>query len=252
MFFIDVQGTLIDDKDRKPIEGAIEFIDLLNEKKIPYIVITNNTKFRSDEFLKALQNLGFNIKEKNYLDPFCILNAVLKKQKVAAFGQDSFKKVLEELGFEHDLENADSLIVSVNKEYTNEDYSLMIEIALKGVDLIGMHDTSIYVKDKKRYPGAGAIMSMIKFATNRDYSVVGKPSLKFYSTAKDMIGAKSFEDITIISDDMMGDLLGAKKIGMKSVLVLSGKIKSADEVIPTLKDDEKPDMVLNNIGEFRL
>ena len=44
-YFIDVQGTLIDD-DKKPISGALEFIDSLNEKSIEYIVVTNNTKKR--------------------------------------------------------------------------------------------------------------------------------------------------------------------------------------------------------------
>lgn len=31
-YFIDVQGTLIDDINKDPINGAIEFIDTLNEK----------------------------------------------------------------------------------------------------------------------------------------------------------------------------------------------------------------------------
>lgn len=33
MYFIDVQGTLIDDINKEPISGAIEFINTLNEKK---------------------------------------------------------------------------------------------------------------------------------------------------------------------------------------------------------------------------
>ena len=38
MYFIDVQGTLIDDKDKLPIKGSIEFIDKLNRENIPYII----------------------------------------------------------------------------------------------------------------------------------------------------------------------------------------------------------------------
>ncbi len=44
MYLIDVQGTLIDDKHKLPINGAIKFIDNLNYKSIPYVVVTNNTK----------------------------------------------------------------------------------------------------------------------------------------------------------------------------------------------------------------
>jgi NagD protein len=249
MFFIDVQGTLIDDINKKPIAGSIEFIDYLNENNIPYVVITNNTKKLSKEFLQFLKDLGFNIKEKNYIDPFVILKDVAKKRKVAAFGQDSFPKVLTQMEYELEYDNPETLIVSIKKEYTNEDYSKMIECALKTDDLIGMHETSIYSKDGSRYPGVGAIMSMIKFAVNKDYKVVGKPSFNFYNEARKLLNCDNFDKITIISDDMMGDLLGAKKLGMKAVLVLSGKIKDANEVLPTLKQEEKPDNICKDMSE---
>ena len=68
-FFIDVQGTLIDDKHKKPIDGAIAFIDALNARHIPYVVVTNNTKVPSGEFHHFLCDLGFSIPKANYLDP---------------------------------------------------------------------------------------------------------------------------------------------------------------------------------------
>lgn len=249
MYFIDVQGTLIDDIDKKPINGAIEFIDQLNEKNIPYVVITNNTKKLSGDFFNFLKDLGFNIGEKNYIDPFVILKDVAKHKKVAAFGQKSFPEVLIKMGYELDFENPESVIVSIKKEYTNEDYSKMIECALKTDDLIGMHETSIYSKDGGRYPGVGAIMSMIKFSVNKDYKVVGKPSANFYEEAKKLLGAKDFEDITIISDDMTSDLVGAKRLGMSAVLVLSGKIKDANEVLPTLEENQKPEHICKDMSE---
>lgn len=245
-YFIDVQGTLIDDINRKPIKGAIDFIDSLNEKNIPYVVITNNTKFRSDDFKKFLNDMGFKIK--NYIDPFFILNNVATEKKIAAFGSNEFINTMIELGFQIDFENPKSLIISIKKEYTNEDYASMIDIALKVNSIIGMHDTSLYVKDGKRYPGVGAIMSMIKFATNKDYKVVGKPSLEFFESAKDIIGV-DFKDIMIISDDMIGDLIGAQKLGMRSCLVLSGKIKREEEVLSTLNFEEKPTFICKDMSE---
>lgn len=255
MYFIDVQGTLIDDKNRTPIEGAIELIDVLNIKNIPYIVITNNTKMQSEDFLASLNKMGLNIDAKNYIDPFKLLKNIATKKKVAAFGQESFLEVLPKMGYELDFENPETLLVSIKKEYTNEDYSSMIEAALKTDDLIGMHETSIYSKDGSRYPGVGAIMQMIKFATNKEYKVVGKPSKDFYTMAKEKLTMTyslpdiEFKDITIISDDMLGDLVGAIKLNMKAVLVLSGKIKDANEVIPTLEKQYHPNLICKNIAE---
>ena len=246
-FFIDVQGTLICDEKKEPIAGAIEFIDILNEKNIPYIVITNNTKAKSDDFLQSLLDKGLNIK--NYIDPFSLLEKVALKKNVAAFGADEFLDVLKKLGYEFDYETPASLIVSIKKDYDNNDYAKMIECAYKTDDLIGMHETSTYAKEGSRYPGVGAIMSMIKFAVNKEYKVVGKPSFNYYDKAREVLGL-DFEDITIISDDMMGDLVGAKKFGMKAGLVLSGKVKSASEVLPTLNEDEKPEFICKDMSEI--
>jgi|TARA_R110002033_G_scaffold14497_1_gene42276 NagD protein len=244
-YFIDVQGTLIDDINKDPINGAIEFIDTLNEKNIPYVVITNNTKFKSEDFKKFLNDKGFNIK--NYIDPFYILNTVTKEKRVAAFGADEFLKTMVDLGYILDYENPKELIVSIKKDYTNEDYASMIEIALRVNSIIGMHDTSIYSKDGRRYPGVGAIMKMIKFATNKDYKVVGKPSIGFFQSAKNIINV-DFKDIMIVSDDMIGDLIGAQNLGMSSCLVLSGKIKSEEEILSTLDEKDKPNFICKDIG----
>jgi NagD protein len=89
----------------------------------------------------------------------------------------------------------------------------------------------------------------MKITVNKDYKVVGKPSFNFYNEARKLLNCDNFDKITIISDDMMGDLLGAKKLGMKAVLVLSGKIKDANEVLPTLKQEEKPDNICKDMSE---
>ena len=245
-FFIDVQGTLVCDGKKEPISGAIEFIDQLNKERVAYMVITNNTKAKSKDFLKLLQDKGLNIE--HYMDPFSLLKKVAVQNRVAAFGTEEFLKVLESLGYIFDYEHPSSVIVSIKKDYNNEDYAKMIECAYKTSNLIGMHETSTYLKDAKRYPGVGAIMHMLKFAVNKEYKVVGKPSFDYYNKAREKLQL-NFEEITIISDDMIGDLIAAKKFGMKTILVLSGKVKSRDEVIYTLAQNEKPDFICKDMSE---
>ncbi|NLO17883.1 MAG: HAD-IIA family hydrolase [Arcobacter butzleri] len=249
MYFIDVQGTLISDDTKEPIDGAIEFIDYLNSSNTPYIVITNNTKNKSEEFLEFLHNKGFDIPKENYLDPFSILKQSLKVKNIIAFGEESFIEVLESMGYIIDENSPQALVVSIKRDYTNEDYANMIEYASKGIEIIGMHETSIYAKNGKKYPGVGAIMQLLSYAVNRPYEVVGKPSVKFYEKARELLDA-DFTDITIISDDMVGDIKGAMKLGMRGVFVLSGKIKDKNEILPTLQEDEQPNEVYQNIGEY--
>lgn len=254
IFFIDVQGTLIDDKDKKPIVGAVEFINSLNKNRTPYIVITNNTKYHSKDFLNYLNSLGFDIQKKNYIDPLMVLKDLIKTEKIAPFGTKNFLEIIENLGYILDYKNPQNILISVKEDYNNSDFAQMIELLLQGAKLYGMHATSMYVKNNKRYPGVGAILSMLSYAVGVDYEVVGKPSLNFYKKAakkiEDLIKKEvSFKDITIISDDAKGDLLGAKRAGMKTILVLSGKIKDKKE-LSFFKKDDMPDMVFKNIKEI--
>jgi len=249
-YFIDVQGTLIDDVNRKPISGAIEFIDTLNKDNKDYIVITNNTKQDSLVFLSYLQSLGFNINKDNYLDPLMVLDEVISIKKIAVYGHPSFIEVIEQKGYELDYKTPEAILIGIKPDFTNEEFAQMIDFIINGAKLIGMHETSVYAKNNKRYPGVGAILKMLSYATGANYSVVGKPSIPFYKKAKELLKTKKdFTNITIISDDMKGDLLGAQYLGMKSVFVLSGKFKTKDEILPYLKKSDYPNMVMQNMAE---
>ena len=239
-----MQGTLISDADKSLIDGACELVAWLNARQIPYVIITNNTKDLN--FLASLRKKGLEIKDGAYLDPFFVLKERLKPCKIAAFGASEFKAALCELGFTLDYATPKALLVASWDAFSFDEFAQMIELAAAGVPLVAMHETSIYKKNGRLYPGVGAIMQMLKYATNADYAVFGKPSKAFYETALTMINlqisgensrnlsqnsrpAKSvnFSDILIISDDFKGDLLKARELGMKIALVLSGKINSA-------------------------
>ena len=255
MYFIDVQGTLIDDIDRKPVRGAVEFIDELNRRGIPYMVITNNTKRSSSDFLAYLQSIGLAIGEAHYLDPMMILESILPKKGVAAYGSEPFLRVLESMGYEVTYEDPRSVLVAIKEDFSADEYAQMIDFLLKGARLVGMHETTLYAKNGRRFPGVGAILKMLEFATSVSYDVVGKPSSAFYNEALKRLREQNanavFEDITIISDDVKGDLGGAKALGMKTVFVLSGKYQSADEIIPLLAEDEKPDSICKDMQAYR-
>lgn len=226
MFFLDVQGTLISDADKSLIYGAKELIDFLNTKNIPYVVITNNTK--KIDFLERLRQKGLAIKEDAYIDPFSVLGYILRPCKVAAFGAEEFIQSLEKLGFEMDFENPMAVLVASYDDFKFQDFALMMEYAKEGVQFIAMHESSIYKKESRLYPGVGSIMAMLQNAIDFKYQVVGKPSTAFYKEALRLLRNYNknadFEDIKIISDDLKGDLVQAKELGMKTLLVLSGKI----------------------------
>jgi len=247
MYFIDVQGTLISDEDKSPIRGSREFLAHLNANKIPYMVVTNNTKKPSKEFYGYLQSIGLEFDFSHYLDPLMLLESRVSKEGVAAYGAAAFLETLQNMGYKLDYKNPKTVLIAIKEDFTADEYAQMIEFLLSGAKLVGMHETSIYAKNGKRYPGVGAILKMLSFATSVSYDVVGKPSDAFYKEAlkriKEQDSSASFEKITMISDDVKGDLGGAKELGMKTIFVTSGKYRSADEIIPSIEEALKPDAI---------
>lgn len=254
MFFIDVQGTLIDDNSKQPIRGAVAFIDHLNASNIPYMVITNSTKYASDAFLAYLNTIGLNISKDHYLDPLMVLERYINPDDaIAAYGSKAFLEVLVSMGYTLDYSHPTVVLLAIKENFNADEYAQMIEFILSGARLLGMHETSLYVKDHKRYPGVGALLKMLEFATSARYTVVGKPSEAFFHEALTQIKKQHegvhFEDITIISDDMSGDLIGAQQLGMKGTFVLSGKYRTADEILPHLSIKQQPYAVFADMQE---
>jgi len=253
LYFIDVQGTLISDSDKSPIRGSIEFIQMCNEKNIPYMVITNNTKKASSDFYDYLRSVGFEFDSSKYLDPLMLLESRVSKDAVAAYGADEFLKTLVNMGFVLDYENPKTVLVAIKEDFGADEYAQMIDFLLLGASLVGMHETSIYAKNDKRYPGVGAVLQMLEFATSTSYEVVGKPSKAFYNESLKKLQEQdisaNFSDITMISDDVKGDLGGAKEMGMRTVFVTSGKYKTESEIVPFLKVELRPDLVYADMQE---
>ena len=254
MYFIDVQGTLISDKDKSPIKGSIEFLSHLNEQNIPYMIVTNNTKKSSKYFYEYLSSIGFDFSFDRYLDPLMLLETRVDKSSVAAYGADEFLKTLESMGYIFEFKNPKTVLVAIKENFNANEYAQMINFLLEGASLVGMHETSIYAKNNKRYPGVGAILKMLEFATSSSYRVVGKPSYAFYDEALSRLKKQNrdaeYEHITMISDDVKGDLGGAKELGMKTIFVTSGKYRSEQEIVPLLEEKLKPDLVYKNMQEI--
>ncbi|MHC3995149.1 HAD-IIA family hydrolase [Thiomicrolovo sp. ZZH C-3] len=254
MYFVDVQGTLIDDRAQAPIPGAVGFIDALNRTHTPYLVVTNNTKRASRDFLTYLQSLGFAIPQSRYLDALMLLEKEVPKQGVAAYGSETFLAQLDAMGYERDYTAPQTLLLSVRADYGAEDFAQMISFLMHGARLVGMHDTTLYATQGTRYPGVGALLRMLSYAASVPFTVVGKPSEAFYGEALRLLRIHSpeaaFGRVTMISDDYDGDLTGAAAMGMRTTLVLSGKVRPEDALVTRLRREESGTVVYNDITEI--
>ena len=92
---------------------------------------------------------------------------------------------------------------------------------------------------------AGAFVAGLEFATGAEATVLGKPSHEYFAAALEAIDADA-ELAWLVSDDVEGDIRGAQRHGMRTVLVRTGKFRP-DE----LEDAAVlPDAIVSSIAQL--
>jgi HAD superfamily hydrolase (TIGR01458 family) len=84
----------------------------------------------------------------------------------------------------------------------------------------------------------------LEHATGARAVVLGKPAEAFFEAALEMLGL-SAQAVGMIGDDIVGDVEGAQRCGMRGLLVRTGKFRVAD-----LAGEIQPDAVLGSLAEL--
>src|SRR5919202_1419432 len=92
---------------------------------------------------------------------------------------------------------------------------------------------------------AGAFVAGLEYAADSRAEIVGKPTAAYFEAALAELEAAP-RDAIMVGDDVEADIGGAKAIGMRGVLVRTGKFRPG-----TLREaDPQPDAVLDSIADL--
>jgi ribonucleotide monophosphatase NagD (HAD superfamily) len=92
---------------------------------------------------------------------------------------------------------------------------------------------------------AGAYIAGLEEATGREAVICGKPSAPYFDAALEMLGVPR-ERAIMVGDDIVNDVRGAQLLGIRGVLVRTGKFLPED----LAKVPEPPDHVLETIADL--
>jgi HAD superfamily hydrolase (TIGR01450 family) len=99
-----------------------------------------------------------------------------------------------------------------------------------GAALLAMHRNPWWLTPRGETIDAGAWVAGLEYATGRRAIVCGKPSAVVFRQAADALAAELGEpplrrgDVVMVGDDPDADVAGAKRTGLRGVLVLTGKV----------------------------
>ena len=221
----DIDGTLYFKGSLIP--GAIETLSKIRRKGIKLLLFTNTDSKTPKSIYKNLLGYGFNIKEDELFTPITALKKFLsvhRQKKIFLISTKEIEVEFNEFNSVQGDEIPDYVIIADFRD--NWDVFRLnraFKYILKGAELFGTQGNK-YFLDRKGEPviDTGSFVKMLGDAANIPYKIFGKPSKEFFNQALNKLNLLS-GDCIVIGDDLESDIQGANNVGIKSILVRTGK-----------------------------
>lgn len=246
-FLLDMDGTFY--LGNQVLPGALEFIDLLKQRKIPFLFLTNNSSKTRKEYADKIRRMGLDLPESQIFTSGEATALYLSRRKPGAalyvVGTPALENEFSEHGFHLTDTNPDFVVLGFDTTLTYEKIWKTCDLIVSGVPFIATHPDINCPTETGFMPDIGAMLAMIAASTGKQPDVIiGKPYAPIVEAVAEKVNAP-VESLCMVGDRLYTDIaLG--KTGLRTVLVLSGETSRED-----LKDSPfQPDFIMQNLGEL--
>lgn len=248
-FLIDLDGVVYTGSDVVP--GAPDFFRLLRARSIPFLLITNNSSRRADQFAARLWEMGISVRPEEVLTSAQATAEFLGSSarpgsRAYVIGEEGLRSSLEAHGFSLvDDPEADYVVVGLDRGFNYQKLTIAIRAVLAGARFVGPNpDTTLPMEDGL-CPGAGAFQAAISAATGVQPLIIGKPEPTMLSIGLRLLGCAP-QEAAIVGDRLDTDVVGGQRAGLVTILVLSGVASLEAAAAAPIK----PDYVLRDLAEL--
>ncbi|MGB9824227.1 MAG: HAD-IIA family hydrolase [Candidatus Hydrothermia bacterium] len=248
-FLIDLDGTLY--LEREPVPGAKEFIEELEIRNIPYLLLTNNSTRTPRQVSERLRTMGIEVQSSRIYTSANALGDYIREHypgpyKAYAIGEDGISEEVRNSGWliVDSHREADFVLVGLDRKLTYDKLAEAVLAIQKGARFIACNADSSFPTPEGLLPGAGAIVNAIKTVVGIEPLVLGKPNDYIINYAVKRLGV-DLRKTAIVGDRLDTDIMLGKKMGMITILVMTGVRKSKEDILRI-----SPDFVFDNIGEL--
>ncbi len=248
----DIDGVVW--RGDKVLWENVSALKLLMEKfnvKI-YFTTNNSTKTRAN-YLKKLLSIGIKTTIDNIITSASLTAEIIRrnygKVKVYVIGEEGLRTELLLKGISIvKRKKPDMVVVGLDRRITYNKLAKALDFILEGALFIATNTDATLPIGNKVVPGAGAIVAALSKALGRKPDmIVGKPEPWMYLEVLKRADVGK-NDVLVIGDRLDTDIKGAMKLGIDSLLVLTGVASKKD----LEKSSIKPTYVSNSLKEFIL
>lgn len=231
-FLLDGDGVLY--RGAEPLPGARAFIDALNARGTPYLLLTNNATRTPQQLAAKMLPMRIAIDAGHIFTAAQATTLWLQARypagaAVLAVGEDGLRVALSEGGFRlvEDCQQAELVVAGLDRTIT---YARLAEAALaigRGCPFIATNPDKSIPTERGIEPGAGALIAFLHAVTGVTPPMIGKPEAAFFHQAMSSLGVQP-EETVMVGDRYETDILGAHNAGIRSAAVLTGISRAAE------------------------
>jgi HAD superfamily hydrolase (TIGR01458 family) len=225
---IDLDGTVY--QEDAVIPGAADAIEALRRAGVPFRFATNTTRLPRTALAEKLRGLGVQAEPDEILSaPSATANWLRSKgaRRVRLLLARASWQEFE--GLEVDDDTPEYVVVGdLGRDWTFDLLDSAFRNLMDGAELLAIQRNRYWRTEGRLSLDGGPFVAALEYAANKTATLLGKPSRAFYEAAARELGLPP-ERIAVIGDDLEGDVLGPKEIGMIGVAVRTGKYRPGDE-----------------------
>ncbi|CAG9531731.1 unnamed protein product [Cercopithifilaria johnstoni] len=233
-FLLDITGVMYNSDPGtigRLIEGSVEAVNRLYAESAVRFVTNESTRSRKHLFEK-LTRLGFTLKEEHIFMPVPEAKRYIKDHGI-----------LKEF---EDLDTSDPncvLLGDAELGFTYETMNAAFRVLHETNDplIIALGCGKFYQRMDGPCMDVGGFIRALQYACDARVVITGKPDEQFFKAAVDDMGLKA-DEVVMIGDDIVSDVGGAQKAGIRGVQVRTGKWRQS-----WINHSIKPDLLVDDL-----
>jgi len=269
---LDADGVLL--YRSSPLPGAAEALGLLEDAGIPYRVVTNYSLAHRESLAAGVsRQFGHPVSPSTLITAASAAAAHTARhhggQPLLVIASDDARREWagQHLITPDEADDPATPVAAVVIGDAGDELSFRnLDIAFRrlrgGAAFIAMHRNPWWMTPKGFTLDSGAIVIGLEHALERRATVAGKPSPVVFRQALRELAAEvraaagprlRAADVGMVGDDLESDIAGARRVGLRGILVLTGKTDraavEAAEAAGRLRGPGRPDGVGANLLE---
>lgn len=249
LFLLDMDGTIYLDNDL--FDGTLDFLKKVRDKGGKYLFVTNNSSKSVGAYVEKLKKIGIDATSDDFLTSTEATVLYIKNnfanKKFYSLGTNSFTSELIRNGIDATTELSDDiegLVIANDTELTFKKLDDACILLGRGVAYIATNPDWVCPTSYGYVPDCGSFAEMLKRATGRAPTFIGKPKPEMLLLAMQKHGFSSEESV-MIGDRLYTDIASGYNAGIDTIFVLSGEGTMADVEASEIK----PTYIMQNIRE---